>query len=29
MKDVQNRSDQRGIAIQKVGINDAHLPFLI
>ncbi len=29
MKDVQNSSDQRGIAIQKVGINDAHLPFLI
>lgn len=29
MKDVQNSSDQRGIAIQRVGINDAHLPFLI
>lgn len=29
MKDVQNRSDKRGITIQKVGINDAHLPFLI
>ena len=29
MKDVQNSSDERGIAIQRVGINDAHLPFLI
>lgn len=29
MKDVQNSSDQRGIAIQRVGINDVHLPFLI
>jgi len=29
MKDVQSSMDQRGIAIQRVGINDAHLPFLI
>ena len=29
MKDVQNKLDDRGIAIQKVGINDAYLPFLI
>lgn len=29
MKDVQSSTDRRGIAIQKVGINDAHLPFLI
>lgn len=29
MKDVQNCSDERGIAIQKVGVNDVHLPFLI
>ena len=29
MKDVQSSADKRGIAIQKVGINDAHLPFLI
>ena len=29
MQDVQNRKDQRGIAIQKVGIKEAHLPFLI
>ena len=29
MKDVQNQSDARGIAIQRVGINEAHLPFLI
>lgn len=29
MKDVQNSSDERGIAIQKVGINDVHLPFFI
>lgn len=29
MKDVQRSMDERGIAIQKVGINDAHLPFLI
>lgn len=29
MKDVQNQTDDRGIAIQRVGINEAHLPFLI
>ncbi len=29
MKDVQKQSDCRGIAIQRVGINDVHLPFLI
>lgn len=29
MLDVQNRVDERGIAIQRVGIRDAHLPFLI
>ena len=29
MKDVQNSIDQRGIAIQRVGIKDAYLPFLI
>ena len=29
MKDVQNSLDRRGIAIQRVGIKDAHLPFLI
>mgnify|MGYP003403497737 CR=1 FL=1 len=29
MKDIQSSKDKRGIAIQKVGINDAHLPFLI
>ncbi len=29
MKDVQNGADQRGIAIQKVGVNDVHLPFFI
>ena len=29
MQDVQNRQDKRGIAIQKVGIKEAHLPFLI
>ena len=29
MKDVQNSSDERGIAIQKVGVSDVHLPFLI
>jgi GTP cyclohydrolase IB len=29
MKDVQNLADQRGIAIQKVGVSDVHLPFLI
>lgn len=29
MQDVQNRRDSRGIAIQQVGIKEAHLPFLI
>jgi len=29
MKDVQNASDERGIAIQKVGVSDVHLPFFI
>ena len=29
MQDVQSREDQRGIPIQRVGIKDAHLPFLI
>lgn len=29
MKDVQNSLDERGIAIQRVGIKDAYLPFLI
>lgn len=29
MKDVQNTVDQRGIAIQKVGVSEIHLPFLI
>ena len=29
MRDVQNQADARGIAIQHVGIRDAHLPFLI
>lgn len=29
MQDVQNQEDARGIAIQRVGIKDAHLPFLI
>ena len=29
MKDVQRQGDTRGIAIQKVGINGAHLPVLI
>jgi GTP cyclohydrolase IB len=29
MKDVQNRADERGIAIQKVGVSEVHLPFLI
>lgn len=29
MQDVQNQTDARGIAIQRVGIKDAHLPFLI
>lgn len=29
MKDVQNFHDERGIAIQRVGVRDCHLPFLI
>ena len=29
MKDVQNISDDRGFAIQNVGVSDVHLPFLI
>ncbi|QJW46666.1 GTP cyclohydrolase I FolE2 [bacterium BFN5] len=29
MKDVQNAVDERGIAIQKVGVSDVHLPFFI
>ena len=29
MKDVQNAADARGVAIQKVGVSDVHLPFLI
>lgn len=29
MKDVQNFHDQRGIAIQRVGVKDVHLPFFI
>ncbi len=29
MKDIQNLADQRGIAIQKVGVADVHLPFCI
>ena len=29
MRDVQNQADARGIAIQRVGIKDAQLPFLI
>ena len=29
MKDVQNQADLRGIPIQKVGVNDVHLPFQI
>jgi GTP cyclohydrolase I len=29
MKDIQNLSDTRGIDIQKVGVTDVHLPFLI
>lgn len=29
MKDVQNLNDMRGIAIQKVGVTDVHLPFQI
>ncbi|MDU2065886.1 MAG: GTP cyclohydrolase FolE2 [Sporomusaceae bacterium] len=29
MKDVQNLTDTRGIAIQRVGVSSVHLPFLI
>ncbi len=29
MEDIQSSADARGIGIQRVGINDAHLPFLI
>lgn len=29
MKDIQNLADERGIPIQKVGVNDVHLPFQI
>ena len=29
MKDVQNFQDKRGIDLQKVGVKDVHLPFLI
>ena len=29
MKDVQNFHDERGIAIQRVGVKDVHLPFFI
>lgn len=29
MKDVQNLADDRGIEIQKVGLSEVHLPFLI
>ena len=29
MRDVQSQRDRRGIAIQRVGVNDVHLPFLI
>lgn len=29
MKDVQQQKDRRGIAIQRVGVSDVHLPFLI
>jgi GTP cyclohydrolase I len=29
VKDVQNLADTRGIAIQKVGVSEVHLPFLI
>ena len=29
MEDVQNHLDQRGIEIQRVGVKDVHLPFLI
>ena len=29
MQDVQSRADSRGIAIQRVGVKDVKLPFLI
>ena len=29
MKDIQNAADDRGIAIQRVGVKDVHLPFQI
>jgi GTP cyclohydrolase IB len=29
LKDVQSLGDERGIAIQKVGVSEVHLPFLI
>ena len=29
MQDVQSREDGRGIAIQRVGVKDVRLPFLI
>jgi GTP cyclohydrolase I len=29
LKDVQNIADERGIAIQNVGVSDVHLPFVI
>ena len=29
MLDVQNREDSRGIAIQRVGVKELRLPFLI
>ena len=29
MLDVQNREDSRGIAIQRVGVKEVRLPFLI
>ena len=29
MKDIQNFADHRGIDIQKVGVSDVHLPFLL
>ena len=29
MKDIQSSADSRGIAIQRVGVSDVHLPFFI
>ena len=29
MKDVQNQSDSRGVEIQKVGIKNLEIPFVI